>query len=220
MDGYAVHAKNTFGATESLPALLEIAGEVNPWARTGKMGLKPGTSRQKFPPAACCPKAADGVVMVEYCTLLDEMNPRGQSRHKPPGEHYSTRRRLTSWDRSFYLRESRLRSQDLGVLAGLGFCEIPVFRRPLVAILSTGDEIVPVSGKPRIPGKFETSIGTPWVALCRNMGAVRPSIWGICSGPFRNPCREMAEKALVKGRCLVDIGGKLRGNPGFYPQCL
>ena len=70
MDGYAVRAKDTFGATETLPTILEVSGEV-------RMGKKPVVAFQageavKMPTGGMLPQGADGVVMVEYCHELDQ----------------------------------------------------------------------------------------------------------------------------------------------------
>ena len=209
MDGYAVHAKNTFGATESLPALLEIAGEVS-MGEAGKMGLKPGQAA-KIPTGGMLPKGADGVVMVEYCTLLDAGTLEVSRAISPleniiqPGDDFKLGSLLLP-------KGKHLRPQDLGVLAGLGFCEIPVFRKPLVAILSTGDEIVPVSGKPD-PGQIRDINRYTLGGLCRNMGAV-PLYMGICPDHFET-LREMAEKALVKADALWISGGSSVGTRDF-----
>ena len=70
MDGYAVRAKDTFGASESLPALLEVTGEVL-MGQIPKMVVREGQA-VRIPTGGMLPEGADGVVMVEYCHLLDE----------------------------------------------------------------------------------------------------------------------------------------------------
>ena len=70
MDGYAVRAKDTFGATEGLPPMLEVAGEVI----MGQVPVAVVTPGQavKISTGGMLPEGADGVVMEEYCHLLDE----------------------------------------------------------------------------------------------------------------------------------------------------
>ena len=209
MDGYAVQAKSTFGATESLPALLEIAGEVS-MGEAEEIGLRAGQA-VKIPTGGMLPEGADGVVMVEYCTLLDAGTLEVSRAISPleniiqPGDDFKQ-------GTAFLPMGKCLRPQDLGVLAGLGFCEIPGFRKPKVAILSTGDEIVPVSQKPN-PGQVRDINRYTLGALCRNMGA-DPIYMGVCSDHFET-LREKAEKALLKADALWISGGSSVGTRDF-----
>ena len=209
MDGYAVQAKSTFGATESLPALLETAGEIS-MGQDGKIDFHSGQAI-KIPTGGMLPKGADGVVMVEYCTLLDTDTLEVSRAISPleniiqPGDDFKRGTVILSMGK-------RLRPQDLGVLAGLGFCEIPVFQKPRIAILSTGDEIVPVTGKP-MPGQIRDINRYTLGALCRNMGAV-PIHMGICPDHFET-LREMVEKALSEADALWISGGSSVGTRDF-----
>ena len=202
-------AKSTFGATESLPALLEIAGEIN-MGEDRKISLKPGQA-VKIPTGGMLPEGADGVVMVEYCTLLDETTLEVSRAVSPlentiqPGDDFKEGSVILPSGR-------RLRPQDLGVLAGLGFSEVPVFRRPKVTILSTGDEMVPVSQTPG-PGQVRDINRYTLGALCRNMGAV-PVCMGICSDRF-DPLREMVARALSSADAVWISGGSSVGTRDF-----
>src|SRR5512136_1263926 len=70
VDGYAIRAKDSFGATESLPALLEIVGEVG-MGQIPAMTVGAGQA-VRISTGGMVPKGADGVVMVEYCHLMDQ----------------------------------------------------------------------------------------------------------------------------------------------------
>ncbi len=139
MDGYAVRASDTFGATETLPAYLNIKYEVI-------MGEKPDFSLSKgdaarIPTGGMLPGGADSVVMFEYTqtvnnTLLEVMKPVA------PGENVIQRGEDSRLGEIILMQGHRLRPQDIGALAGLGIIEIKVFKRPVVAIISTGNEIV------------------------------------------------------------------------------
>ena len=209
MDGYAVQARNTFGATESLPALLEITGEVS-MGEADNMVVESGQA-VKIPTGGMLPAGADGVVMVEYCSLLDERTLEISRAISPlentiqPGDDFKK-------DAVILPAGKHLRPQDLGVLAGLGFLEVPVFCKPKVAILSTGDEMVPVSQTPR-PGEVRDINRYTLGALCRNMGAV-PVHMGICSDHFE-PLREMVEKALPAADTVWISGGSSVGTRDF-----
>jgi molybdopterin molybdotransferase len=209
MDGYAVQAQNTFGATESLPALLEITGEVS-MGEAENIAVENGQA-VKIPTGGMLPAGSDGVVMVEYCSLLDERTLEISRAISPlentiqPGDDFKKGAVILPAGK-------HLRPQDLGVLAGLGFSEVPVFRKPKVAILSSGDEMVPVSQTPRL-GEVRDINRYTLGALCRNMGAV-PIYMGICSDHF-GPLKEMVEKALMAADTVWISGGSSVGTRDF-----
>ena len=209
MDGYAVQTRNTFGATESLPALLEITGEIS-MGESEKIQVNSGQA-VKIPTGGMLPVGADGVVMVEYCSLLDE-NTLEVSRAISPLEN--TIQPGDDFKRGAVILPAgkRLRPQDMGVLAGLGFSQVPVFQRPKVAILSTGDEMVPVSQNPR-PGQVRDINRYTLGALCRNMGA-DPVHMGICADHFE-PLREMVDDALRAADTVWISGGSSVGTRDF-----
>ena len=209
MDGYAVQTRNTFGATESLPALLEIAGEVS-MGEAEKIQVNSGQA-VKISTGGMLPVGADGVVMVEYCSLLDEKTLEVSRAISPlentiqPGDDFKRGAVILPAGK-------RIRPQDMGVLAGLGFLEVPVFQRPKVAILSTGDEMVPVSQNPR-PGQVRDINRYTLGALCRNMGAV-PVHMGICADHFE-PLRKMVDNALRTADAVWISGGSSVGTRDF-----
>jgi len=151
MDGFAVRARDTFGATESLPALLQLAGEVRMGRRVA-MELAPGTA-VAIPTGGMLPATADAVVMVEYTQALDD---RTIEVIKPvaPGDNVLQVGEDLAPGRTLFARGWQLRPQDLGVLAALGVGSVSVYRQPRVAVLSTGDEIVPWETGLLPPGKI------------------------------------------------------------------
>jgi len=205
MDGYAVQAKDTFGATESLPALLEITGEVV-MGRVPDMVVAPGQA-VKIATGGMLPEGADGVVMVEYCAPLDESSLE-VSRAISPQEN------VIQADDDFkkgstILEAGRmLRPQDLGVLAGLGFSRISLFRKPRVAIISTGDEVIPVDESPA-PGQVRDINSYTLAAFCRRAGT-EPIIMGLCNDDFE-ALREKIERGLKETDTLFISGGSSVG---------
>lgn len=151
MDGYAVRAADTFGASESLPAFLEIAGEVSMGKGTS-LQVKRGKA-VAVPTGGMLPAGADAVVMIEYAHPLDEITIE-VSKPVAPGDHVLTVGEDIAENREVFPAGHRLRPQDLGVLAALGITDLSVHCRPRVAVLSTGDEIVPVSTSTVPPGKI------------------------------------------------------------------
>jgi len=205
MDGYAVRSKDTFGANESLPALFEVKGEVL-MGETPKIIVDKGQA-VKISTGGMLPEGADGVVMVEYCNLLDENTLEGSKAISPlenviqPGDDYGKGATVLE-------KGSMLRPQDLGAMAGLGLKEVSVYKRPRVAIISTGDEIVTMDEQPR-PGQVRDMNRYTLGAFLRRVGA-EPVYAGLCPDEFA-PLREMVEKALGQAEAVWISGGSSVG---------
>ena len=150
MDGFAVRARDTFGASESLPALLEVAGEVA-MGEAPKVAVAPGTA-VAVPTGAMLPEGADSVVMIEYTLAIDNTAIE-VTRPVAPGENVLQTGDDIATGAGLFRKSARLRPQDIGVLAALGIAEVEVFSAPRVALISTGDEIVPIDTHPLPPGK-------------------------------------------------------------------
>jgi len=140
MDGYAVAAADTFGASDTMPVYLEIKGQV-------VMGRKPDHSIQRgesvqIPTGGMLPDGADAVVMFEYTNCVDETMVEIM-KTVSPGEHVISADEDVKKGQTVLRGGQRLRPQDVGALAGLGILEVDVFKKPRVAIIGTGDEVVP-----------------------------------------------------------------------------
>ena len=179
MDGFAVRAKDTFGATESLPAFFEVAGEVS-MGETPSQAIGRGQA-VRISTGGVLPEGSDGVVMVEYCHVLDGDTLEISRAISPlenviqPGDDIGKHAQVLP-------KGQRLRPQDLGVMAGLGLGKLGVYRKPHVAIISTGDELVsldthPTTGQVRDINRY--SLG----AFCLKSGA-DPLFLGICPDDF------------------------------------
>lgn len=167
MDGYAVQACDTFGASASIPAVLQLAGRVvmgvlSDWPITAGQAAEIATG-------GFLPEGADAVVMVEYSNKLD-----GDTveiiRPVTPGENVLNRSEDVAQGQAVLPQGKRLRPHDLGMLAGLGILEVSVGKKPTVAVISTGDEIVPVSHSP-LPGQIRDVNGHTLRALVECTGA-------------------------------------------------
>lgn len=139
MDGYAVRAADTFGATESLPAYLSVMGEV-PMGRAPEVTVGPAQAMVVYT-GGMLPAGADAVVMVERMQKLDEANIE-VLRAVAPGENVINIGEDVKDGEALLGPGHILRPQDLGGLMALGITQVTVAMRPRVAIVSTGDEVV------------------------------------------------------------------------------
>jgi molybdopterin molybdotransferase len=149
MDGYAVQAQDTFGASVGAPQYLEIKGEV-PMGVAPRRGVGPGETLQ-VATGAMLPAGADAVVMLEYTAE----HPDGTlevRRAVAPGENVLAPGEDVPRGEVLFLAGRRLRPQEIGLLAALGLSRLAVYQKPRVAIISSGDEIVSLEEKPR-PGQ-------------------------------------------------------------------
>ncbi|MBM3946688.1 MAG: molybdopterin molybdenumtransferase MoeA, partial [SAR202 cluster bacterium] len=130
MDGYAVRARDTFGASEGLPALLTVIGEA-PMGRAPAMRLGQGQAALCYT-GGMTPEGADAVVMVEQ---TQEAGPGAIEVVRPvaPGENVVQPGEDIRAGEVVLPRGHRLRAQDIGGLMGLGVTQLEVTRRPRVA---------------------------------------------------------------------------------------
>jgi molybdopterin molybdotransferase len=149
MDGYAVKAKDTFGASASLPAYIKVAGVVE----MGKAAAQPVASGEamRISTGGMLPPDCDAVVMVEYTEDLGNGMVEIQRSVSPWQNVIQIGDDIRQGDLVFSCGR-RLRAHDLGALTGIGVASVKVFKRPVVALISTGDEIVDVNVEPA-PGQ-------------------------------------------------------------------
>ncbi len=167
MDGYAVRAAEVFGASESGPAYLDLAMDI-------PIGVLPDTS---LPSGSCArivtgallPEGADAVVMVEY---TEDLGAGAVEIRRPvaPGDNMLFAGEDAAQGDMVLAAGIRLRPQEIGLLAALGHASVTVGRRPRVAVLSTGDELVPVEAAPR-PGQIRDVNTHALSAMLRAAGA-------------------------------------------------
>lgn len=202
MDGYAVRARDTFGCSESEPALLNIIGEIPMGASGRDLSLKPGQVATIWTGGELATKA-DAVVMLEYSNSIDEQTIE-VFRAVAPGENVI--RTGEDFERGAVVltKGCNLRPQDVGVLAGLGITEVPVFRKPVVGIISTGDELVKPEGK-LAPGKIRDINTTTLSSLVTEAGGIPVSL-GIIQDDF-DTMLETCLKAIAKPVDILLLSG-------------
>ncbi|PID72297.1 MAG: molybdopterin molybdenumtransferase MoeA [Desulfobulbus propionicus] len=215
MDGYAVRAKDTFGCSESEPALLTVIGEIAMGSSGQQFSLQPGQAVRIWTGGEL-PQKGDSVVMVEYTRKLDDDTIEV---YRPVAPAQNTIRAGEDFDKGAKVLEQgrQLRPADLGVLAGLGNPAIPVFRKPRVAIISTGDELVAPDQTPG-PGQIRDINSSTLAALVAEAGAI-PLPLGIVGDDFET-MKHTCTNALDEADVVLLSGGSSVGRRDFTLQVL
>jgi molybdopterin molybdotransferase len=206
MDGYAVAGASTFGASEANPAYLAVTGTIA-MGESPKVSIGVGQAC-RIATGGMLPDGADCVVMVEHTEALDE-NTIEVYRSVAPGQNIVAAGEDFAVDALVLPRGQRLRPQDIGVLANLGIIEVGVYRQPVVAIISTGDEIVPIDTEPRL-GQIRDTNTYSLAAQVLQAGG-RPVSLGIVADNYQQlleRCRQaydMADMVLISGGSSVGM---------------
>jgi len=145
VDGFAVRSMDTFGAGEGVPALLNIAGEVA-MGEQALFSVQPGQA-VAIATGGMLPVGADAVVMLEYTERPDNSTLL-VVRTVAPGENVIVKGEDISAGHCILRQGRRILPQDIGALAACGYSIVPVRRKPVVVIISTGDEVVDVPCSP------------------------------------------------------------------------
>ncbi|MCP4689176.1 MAG: molybdopterin molybdotransferase MoeA, partial [Desulfobacterales bacterium] len=150
MDGYAVRASSTFGASESNPAYLTITGAVA-MGESPDFSVGPGEAA-RIATGGVLPGGADSVVMVEHAEAMDETTLEVY-RSVAPGQNMVEAGEDVKKGETALAAGSVPRFQETGLLAAMGRRMVSVYKKPIVGIMSTGDEIVPAGQTPG-PGQI------------------------------------------------------------------
>lgn len=195
MDGYAVRAADTFGASEGNPAYLECVGSLRIDAAPD-FPIGPGECAV-ITTGGLLPEGADAVVMVEHTQELGGGTIEVR-KSLAPHDNIMLRGEDARAGQTALPRGARLRAQEIGFLAALGFDAATVHRRPRAAVLSTGDELVDVGASPR-PGQVRDVNTHAVCALVAEAGAVPMAL-------PRSPDRlEAIVAALERGLAECDM---------------
>jgi molybdopterin molybdotransferase len=206
VDGYAVRARDTFGASEGIPAYLRVAGAV----RMGAAAQDEVVSQAAvaIPTGGMLPPGADAVVMVEHTQeamagTVEVVRPVAPGENVVHGdEDVAPGDELVSPGRP-------LRAQDVAMLASAGVTEVAVHAAPRVTILATGDEVVAPDSPELAPGQVRD-------ALSASVGVLVAEAGGVCAAPIIVPDdREALQTALTAAvaasDCVVICAGSSVG---------
>ena len=148
VDGYAVRAADTFGAGAAIPSQLDIVGTVG-MGEAPRFSLAAGACAA-IPTGGMLPQGADAAVMVEHTDADDGLCLVYRS--VAPGENITHRGDDIAAGSTALRAGTRIGAAQIGVLSALGVYDVPVFRKPVIAVISTGDELThdrPVDGQVR-----------------------------------------------------------------------
>jgi molybdopterin molybdotransferase len=205
MDGYAVKAKDTFGASQSLPAYLKFAGIIE----MGKEATRPLATGEamRISTGGMIPPQSDGVVMVEYADEIE-------------GGLVEIHRGVSPWQNVIQIGDDikkgelvfrggrRLKAHDLGALTGVGISSVPVYQRPRIALISTGDEIVDAETEP-LPGQVRNINQHSLAGLIEECGGELKD-WGVIRDN-KDQLTEALERALSWADVVLLSGGSSVG---------
>ncbi len=201
VDGYAVRARDTFGATDSLPSYLTLIGEV-------QMGDTPEFKVQQGKCAlihtgGMLPEGADAVVMLEYTQSVHE-NEMEIMRAVADGENAIKVGEDVKAGQTVIRRGIRLRPAEIGGLMALGIISLRVARKPRVGLISSGDEVVAPNQSPR-PGQVRDVNAYTLAALITKSGGEARQ-YGIVSDDMA-ALKATAAKALAECDVVIITAG-------------
>ncbi len=205
MDGYAVRARDTFGASASIPAYLKLAGAVE-MGKAPKVDLRRGCA-MRIATGGMLPEGADSVVMIEYTEEVAGGQVEIQ-RSVSPWEHVIRIGEDISAGAEVFPRGRRLRPRDVGALTGIGMTSVPVYCRPRVALIGTGDEIVDPSVVPQ-PGQVRNVNQYSLNAMATDAGAEVLDL-GVCPDDPET-FERLLHRALAQADAIWVSGGSSVG---------
>jgi len=208
VDGFALRAADTLGAGDLSPKLLRLNPEVIACGHAPALEVAPGTATT-IATGGVMPRGADAVVMIEHTELIDEGAPVIELRRAAgPGQFVSYAGSDIARGETLLRRGTRIGSREIGMLAACGLAEVEVVRRPIVAVLSTGDELVK-PGEPLTPAGVYDSNGAIIAAAVQETGGAPLALGAF---PDDAPALEDAvRRALSEADMVVLSGGTSKG---------
>ena len=214
VDGYAVNARDTFGASETMPGFLTIVGEVKMGEKATQL-VKRGEAIY-VPTGGMIPPGADAVMMIEHCEAIDEL--LNTYKQIAPGENI-IRTGEDIKEGELLLQDGvKLRPQELGALAALGITEVVVYRRVTLGYLSSGDEIVPYQTQHLEIGQIR-DVNYLTISALANEWNIDVLYGGIVIDDyqtFANKAKELYEQV----DCLILSGGSSVGAKDYTTEVI
>jgi molybdopterin molybdotransferase len=209
MDGYALQGAATFGASESNPGYLNVAGSIA-MGEQADTRVGPGEAL-RIATGGMLPPGADAVMMVEHTEMLDDATIEIY-KSVAPGQHVVKKGEDIASGDCLLTVGQPVRPQEAGLLAALGRETVRVFSRPRIGIISTGDEVVPVGSVPG-PGQIRDVNSTTLAAMTVAAGG-QPRGYGIVQDNdtlLKTTCK----RALSENDMVLISGGSSVGMRDF-----
>ena len=205
VDGYAVRARDTFGCSDAIPAILPVQGEVF-MGEGAEFALNPEEC-VAVPTGGAVPKGADSVVMIEFTEDYGD-GTIGVGKSVAPGQNMIFRGDDVFPGKVILKKGRVLSSQDIGALAAIGRVQVPVVKKLTVGVISTGDELVPPEVTPA-PGQVR-DVNSPMLEAMLGAFGVNVVNYGIVIDNEAQ-LREMVEKAVAECDTVLLSGGSSVG---------
>ena len=214
MDGFAVRSIDTFGASESSPALFRLVGDIA-MGQDYPHKLKRGETVRIWTGGALPPNA-DAVVMLEHVEEIDQESVE-ILRAVAPFDNIARKAEDFKSGELLLEKGKRLRPADVGMLAALGRSRVSVTRKPRVGIISSGDEIVAVDDTPP-PGCVRDVNRHSVSASVRDAMAI--PIWLGLTPDFLGSIKKLLTEGLEKADIVVISGGSSMGSRDFVIEAI
>ena len=204
-----MRAADIAGASDTNPRRLMLNEEVLACGVAPKLAVAPGTATT-IATGGMMPRGADSVVMIEHTELIETANgPAIEVRRAAaPGQYISFAGSDIARGETLLRRGSVLGSREIGMCAACGLAEIEVVRRPKVAVLSTGDELVAPGGKLKPGGVYDSNAAILAAAVTEAGG--KPVSFGVFPDDV-NVLEKGVREALSKCDIVVLSGGTSKG---------
>lgn len=202
VDGYAVHADDTFGASASIPAQLEIAGEIL-MGENADFSLE-SSKCVKISTGGMLPAGANAAVMVEHTDNADGLCLVYKS--VAPYENVTKTGDDIAVGETALKKGTVITPAEIGILASLGIYEIPVYKKPVIAIISTGDEIV----KGDIKAGQIRDVNTYLLSSAVQSFGCKPYVYGAVRDDYEE-IRNAVSACLEKADAVIVSGGSSAG---------
>ncbi|MCJ7772469.1 MAG: molybdopterin molybdotransferase MoeA [Desulfobacterales bacterium] len=214
MDGYAVKASSSFGANEGNPAYLTVKGSIQ-MGESPDFTLNSGEAA-KISTGGMLPQGADSVVMIEHTEAIDD-NSIEIYKSVAPGQHVVQAGEDIEKNVLMVSKGQLIRPQEIGLLAAFGIQRVNVFKIPVIGIISTGDEIVPIDQTPG-PGKIRDVNSYTLASLIVNSGGI-PLPLGIIQDNY-DALYSQCEAAIKTSDMVIVSGGSSVGMRDFTTDVL
>lgn len=205
VDGFAVRGMDTFGASEGVPALFDIVGEVMMGQQAG-VQIKPGQA-VAIPTGGMLPVGANAVVMLEH-TERPDASSLLVLKAVAPGENVVAKGEDIAKGRRILPQGRKISPQDIGALGACGYVAVPVRQKPVVAIISTGDEVVDIVCNPE-SGQIRDINSYALAAMLEEVGCIARR-YGIIKDQYEELLAALS-KAAQSSQLVIISGGSSVG---------